>query len=183
MSSIPSREIQIGKVKLIFVSFLSLVLIAIGYFFIWVAKRPELQSDGRFLTNLVGWVLIVFSICMLILILKKLFTKNIGLIIDEKGITDRTYGYSVGLIKWQDIEAIEIVKTKMYAFVYSKALAIKVKDSQKYIEQAPKGWIQKILQSNQDFYKTPIALTSAPLKCSFKELEMWIREAWEMSKK
>jgi hypothetical protein len=61
-------------------------------------------------------------------IMFKFSDRKIKVIIDEKGINDSRLQY--GLIPWEDIEAIWIVRYRYY-----EALAIQFRNSEKYLQQ------------------------------------------------
>ncbi|WP_242009084.1 STM3941 family protein [Robertkochia solimangrovi] len=134
-----------------------------------LGKKPVIITAG------IAAVLF-FGLC-LIFIVKKLFDKNAGLIIDEKGITDNSNATSVGLIAWEDITEIhtlEIVKTRM--------LILETDKPEKYIERA-KGMVAKrAMKTNYESYGSPISIISTTLKINFRDLEKTVLEAYNQHK-
>ena len=100
-------EIPLSKLKigLLFIGSITFVLIGIQF-----AISPDEWTTARrnspLFIRIIGIIsTIFFGICG-ISIGKKLFDRNIGLTIDDRGITDNTNATSIGLIEWDDITGI-----------------------------------------------------------------------------
>ncbi len=101
-----------------------------------------------------------------------------GLIINEKGIVDKTNLSSIGLIEWEDITGIrteQVQKTRFFL--------IDTNRSPKYIDKANSKFKKRLLSGNKRMYKTPLSITLTILKVKFKDLEKILFEAYEENKK
>jgi hypothetical protein len=143
----------------------SIIFVLIGAKF---AINPESIISpifkNKILIQLVGYAAVSFFGYTTIAIIKKLFDKKIGVVINEKGIIDNTSGSEIGLIEWKDITNIRISNVMSTRF-----LLLDTDNSQKYLERKPK------LKANMKLYGTPIVISSVSLKSNFDELEQIIR--------
>jgi hypothetical protein len=106
----------------------------------------------------------------------KLFDKSIGLIIDEKGITDNSNASSVGLIEWSDIIEIRIEHVMSTRF-----LLIFVTNPDKYLSRM--NFFKRILmKGNMISYGTPLSITSNSLRFKFDDLERIIKVRFNKQK-
>ena len=159
-----TNQIVIGlsKPKLLFMIIGSTGFVLLGYWIILIAiNKPQYQ-------NIIIWVvsissILFFGMCGLYGLIK-LFDQKAGLIIDRHGIHDNSSAVAVGLIKWQDIEGFETIKVKSTRF-----LLIHVRNPDVYVQQvnpAKRCWIK----FNEQFYGTPLSLSSTSLNIRFDEL-------------
>ena len=98
--------------------------------------------------------------------IKKIFNKDFGLIIDEKGIYDNSSGVSAGLILWQDIIDINFLQVQKIKFIQ-----IIVSNPDYYIYRKKNIIFRFFMFLNKKIYGTPISISSTGLKCSFDELD------------
>lgn len=115
-------EIPLRRNKLLLGIGGSILFITLGfYLFMTVAYqqtryRPEL-------VKCLGIAAIVFFSGTGIYGSRKMFDNNIGLIIDNNGITDNTNASSSGLIRWADITEIrteQVMSTKFLAHLHQR---------------------------------------------------------------
>ena len=172
-------EIPFSKTSLIWGILGCLLFIAFGYLLIVLANFDNVEPKPALISQIMGWCFIGGFGLLLIINLRKLIHQKIGLIIDERGITD--YVRNLGLIEWQDIEAIENFKI-IINFFPIKYLLIKVHNPEKYIDRTDGNMSKMMLKMDKYSFKTPISISSMPLKCSFSQMEQWVREGWERSK-
>lgn len=132
-----------------------------------------------FFIGLIG--VLFFGLCVFF-ILKKIFSRKIGLIINEKGIIDNSNATSVGLIEWKDITEIETIqiKTPVYGPIGTvstpRMMIIKTSRPEKYIERSKNIILKKAMEANNRMYGTPLTIISISLKIKFSELEKIISE-------
>lgn len=164
-------EIPLSKVHLFIYFFLGLAFVAFGYF-IFTYDASNLYAKG------VGVVCMAFFGVVSLFIFKKLFDQKVGLIINQTGLIDNSSAVSVGQIEWKDVTDIQTIMVQNIPFVL-----VFVKNPEAYLNRFQNRLSQKMAQINFRLYGSPITISSVSLKCSFKELDNWIRDSWEMSKK
>lgn len=114
-----------------------------------------------------------FSISSLFF-LKRIFNKEIGLIINKEGLIDNSSAVSIGLIKWEDIDNVRAMN-----FSSIKFILIDVKNPNVYLQKAKNSFIQKIMKKNIEMCGTPITISSNILKCDIITLEKTINTEFE----
>jgi hypothetical protein len=102
--------------------------------------------------------------------IKKMFSNNVGLTIDDNGIIDNTNASSIGLIKW-----FEITEIKTEQIMSTKFLLIYTKDPNNILDKV-KGMKRKLMVGNMKMYGTPISITSNTLKYDFNDLEKLLKD-------
>lgn len=164
--SIQTIEIELSKKKLLLMLIGSLAFVAIG---LWFIISPPISSNS-FKTNPIilavsGYASILFFGVCAIFLFKKLADNKLGLIIDQKGITDNSSGVSAGEILWCDIEDISVIK------IHSQnIIMMQIKNPQDYIDRQTSPFKRRLMQMNYKMYGSPVSLTSNGLKISFDEL-------------
>lgn len=162
-------EIPLRRNKLLLGIGGSILFITLGfYLFMTVAYqqtryRPEL-------VKCLGIAAIVFFSGTGIYGSRKMFDNNIGLIIDNNGITDNTNASSSGLIRWADITEIRTEQV-----MSTKFLLIYTNDPNGILERA-KGLKRKLMAGNMKMYGTPLSITSNTLKYDFNDLEILLKD-------
>ena len=175
-------EIPISKKKIILLLIGSIILV-IGATLMTI--KPEtitlFHRKGFILSpetvRIIGVLGIVFFGAAGVFGIKKIFDKKVGLIIDKKGITDNSSALSIGLIKWKDINGIELSQVNSIKF-----LRIGVKNPENYISKAKNGIKAKLMKINMNMYGSPIYITSNSLKCNFEKLESIIQSELKKNK-
>lgn len=104
---------------------------------------------------------------------KKLFDKNIGVTIDDMGITDNSSAMSIGLIKWSDI-----IDIKAKHVLSSKFLLVYVKDPDSILEQVT-GLKRKAMVNNQKAYGTPLVIATTINNYNFDNLEKLVMDRFK----
>lgn len=171
-------NISLSKKKILLFIFGSLVFVILGILFtIFPDKFTTLLIRNILLIRLIGIIAVLFfGFALITLTRKVLFDKNLGIIINEKGIIDNSSFVAVGLIKWEDIISIEKSKVRSTNF-----LLIKVKKPENYIDnQNPIK--SKLLKANYKSYDTPISISSNFISCNFNQLEKLILNRFEQYK-
>ena len=168
-------EIPINKTKLLFGIIASILLVLLSLWFFSQAEETAKTSVFFFFQNtffnqiISGLGILIFGWTTLYAI-KKMNKNNIGLTIDDIGITDNSGILGAGLIKWTEITEI---KTETYGT--SKFLLVFVKEPNQFLENM-KGFKRKMMQGNMNTYGTPLSISPNTLKYDFNELERLLQE-------
>ena len=165
-------EIPLSKLKIGLLFSACMVFIILGI--LWTIS-PENSSLFIRIFGIISTIF--FGICGLS-IGKKLFDRNVGLIIDDNGIIDNTNATSIGLIEWDDITGIERVE-----IASTKILVIKTDKPNKYIERAKNELAKRAMKVNNKMYGSPLSIISNSLKIKFNKLENLIINELENRKK
>ena len=108
---------------------------------------------------------ILFFGLSVFILFKKLISKNVALIISDKGIVDNASAATVGLIPWNDI--VEIATTKV---MKQEFLTLKVRNPEEYIARQRNVLLRKTMQLNFKNYGSPIQISANNLKSSISEI-------------
>lgn len=154
------------------------MLVVLGVLFtIFPYKFTTILIKNILLIRLIGIIAVLFFGFVLITLIRKvLFDKNLGIIINEKGIFDNSSFVAVGLIKWDDIISIKKRKVGKTSF-----LLIDVKNPENYIRTSNKIK-SNLLKANYRSYGTPISISSNFINCDFVELEKYILNGFKLYK-
>lgn len=152
----------------------ALLFVVAGF---WAVITPQRFVSARFSESIVLAAgiaaLLFFGLCA-IFIAKKVFGKQMGLVINDMGIIDNSGGTSVGLIEWADITGMSKLE-----IASSKILMIHTSDAEKYINRARNIIAKKAMTANHKMYGSPLSITSNSLKIKFSELEHLLAEQIE----
>lgn len=128
------------------------------------------QSVGLISNTLVIRVFAVMILCFstlgLIYALRKSTNKNLGLFIDEQGITDNSSAYHFGLMEWQDIQNISLSENSKQPLIL-----IEARDYDKYLNRIDSPVFRKAAAQNQILYGTPLIIWCSLLDVSPAKLE------------
>lgn len=156
-------EIPLSKFKIVLMLIGALTFVSIGLWF--VINPPTLKFRNPATIASAGYASIVFfGICALLLI-RKLFDDNPGLIIDNKGLIDNSSGLSTGYISWSDIENISVIKIHR-----QKLILLHVKNPQEFITNQKSLFKRKNMELSTKMYGTPLSITANGLKTTFDNL-------------
>jgi len=160
-------EIPLSKVKMLFLILGSLLFVAFCIFIIMNAENMQTRKlNNPLIIRIIALAGLLFFGIILVSIIKKMFSKEPGLTIDNDGIYDNSSGVSVGRIKWKDIIGIRKVKVSG-----TKFMLIDVYNPNEYINNI-NGFIKKqAMKVNMKKYRTPISISAAGLKINFTKLE------------
>lgn len=168
-------EFELSKSKLIGLQLICLVFIGLGIVFI---VNPEEFTNNfhrsKSLILIVGVASVLFASIGLIVIIKKLFDKTPGLIIDDKGVFDNASGISAGFIPWSDI--IEIAETKV---ANQSFVNIIVKNPQFYIDKKKNLFARKLVEINYKSFGTVIGISPNTLNCEYGKLLKTLKMRFE----
>ena len=177
-------EIPLSKKKIILLLLASIGFVVFGILFVYDPQIFVSEYRVRFkifnnpeMIRIIGIVATLFFGMAGIYGIKKLFDKNVGLIVDSNGITDNSNASSIGIIEWSDISNI---RTKQV--MSTKFLLIDIVNPEKYIGKAKNGFQAKMMKANMNMYGTPLSITSNTLKYDFGELEKLIQTEYKRNK-
>ncbi|UBM60047.1 hypothetical protein LAG90_05230 [Marinilongibacter aquaticus] len=160
-------EIELSKRKLIVLLIGAIIFVTFGSF---GSKFPESFVSTLFRNPELIRVSSIAAVCFFgtvsIFLVKKIFDKKPGLVVDEQGITDNTSATSVGPIEWRDIIRIEKKEVALTRF-----LLLHINNPEKYIQRINNIFSRRTAQMNFKMYGTPISIVSNSLKIDFEELE------------
>ncbi|WP_116788900.1 STM3941 family protein [Flavobacterium psychrotrophum] len=164
-------EIPLHKGKITLMVLGSLLFIGLGYFLL----TEDLGSYrySKEVINLVGTLCILLFTLAFAMSLYKLFDKNRGLTIDDKGIIDNSTFTSGFLITWEDIMDVSLYQVKS-----TKLLLIHVSDNERYLEQM-KGLKKMLGKQNIKLTGTPLSINPNSLDIKFDELNKLVSERLE----
>jgi len=168
-------EIPLSKTKLLLGISGSILFVAAGVFLFVIANNQTRFSPT--LVKVAGMAGIIFFGATGVYGIIKMFDDNIGLTIDENGITDNTNASSVGLIKWSDITEIKSAEV-----VSTQFLLIYTANPEYYLDKV-KGFKRKLMEGNNKMYGTPLSITSNTLKYACKDLEKLICDRFQQQRK
>lgn len=146
-------EYHSSKTRYLFTLVLSIFLIALGIFVI-------IDADEL----IVGLVVTGFFSLAVPICIKELLDTKPRLIIDDKGITDRTLG--VGKILWSDIQAAELNMIRHNAFIGLKVDEPKVRE---YIKNQV-WWKRFFIKANKVIGFQQLNINLVGLDADFDEL-------------
>ena len=154
------------------------ILVVLGILFtIFPYKFTTILVKNILLIRFIGIIAVLFfGFVFITLIRKVLFDKNLGIIINEKGIFDNSSFVAVGLIKWEDIISIKKSNVGKTSF-----LLIDVKNPENYIKTSSKIK-SNLLKANYRSYGTPISISSNFINCDFDQLEEYILDGFKLHK-
>ena len=111
------------------------------------------------------------------------------MIINEQGIIDSSNPISIGLIEWNDISGISIIKPQVPVFGLGttvstqKMIILKTDNPEKFIERLRNPILKETLKYNNKIYGSPLTIISSGLNIKFSELENIVKEQMHKWKK
>lgn len=167
-------EIKNSKIKVLMLLAGLILFLFLGiYLVIYPHKFVSMIFRNVTFITIAGAIASIFSLFSLIVLVKIIFTKKLGITINENGITDHSAYTSVGMVSWDDIVSIRKID-----IASNKFLIINVKDPDKYIRTKSRTK-QRLLKITLRNYGSPISISSNTLSCNFNELENIILKYYE----
>lgn len=168
---IEQSEIPLSKFKMTLLLLLSISLTIFGLFLLFL--EPEsinyssrhswiMRPFPRFIAGLVCFVFFGFALIIMVI---RLFNKNPGLIINEKGIYDNSNVLALGFIPWKDIKHIKIVKINNGEFIL-----IILRNPKEYLNKTTQWLKLRGLKMNYRYHGTPICLSANSLQIDITNL-------------
>ncbi len=179
MSTTEEIVIPLSKTKLTLALLGSIAFIMAGlWFVIFQPTGNNFLLQSPTIVLLVGFVAIIFFGLIAVLIVRKLKDDKPGLIINQDGIADNSGGMSPGIIKWEDLEQISVLKISG-----QKIIMLMVKNPQEYIDRETSLLKRKTMQLNFKTYDSPLSISANSLKCNFDELLLILNANFKKYKK
>lgn len=164
-------EIPLSKIKMGLLCFAGVIFVALGLFLI-VHEPKSINYSNRFswimrpIPRVLSGILFVifFGFAATILFIR-LFTKNQGLLINEKGIIDNSSFAGLGFIPWKDVKDIKTIKVNSGNFII-----VLLNNPSYYINSTTHYLKRRLLKNNFNYYETPILISANSLKINHKKL-------------
>lgn len=160
-------KVYMGKGKLWLMSFGCLIFIAIGgWFFAEYLNGHLILAYG-----IVGICCVMLFGACLIFFIRKLFDRSPALVIDYDGILDNSSYLASGLVRWEDIQQIEL-----YQLAGQKMIGIQLKEPEAYLG-SQRGLKRQLIQINQGMVQAPINIGQSALRMPLAQIyeEMMMR--------
>jgi hypothetical protein len=165
--------------KLVFFTVLSLVFVIGGYFMF----GKESNRYSKEVLYAASVVCIVFGLIGSGVFIKRLLSKDkTALLIDSKGVTDKSTSVSPGLVPWSDITDIRLTTMQTGRFSKTHFITIIVKNPDEYIAKGRNVAARYAMQWNTDRYGSPINIAPSTLGMKPEELKKIIKDAFERHK-
>lgn len=174
-----SIEIYTNRRNLIFILILNFIFLLLTVKMILFPKELSYSFiyNNKETIRVIGIVSTLFFAITFIFYLKKIFKKKIALIIDKNGVTDNLSPYKIGLIKWNNIENIQIE-----SFHSKKLIVIRVKNPNDYLKKVGNFFLRYLMKKNIEVYNAPITISSNLLEYKTEELYDLIVKHWQFHK-
>ncbi|MBW7870778.1 MAG: hypothetical protein H3C39_06945 [Flavobacteriia bacterium] len=152
--------------------FIRLVVISLIFF---ILSLLFVTLPNLFLSKIISSKIVILAFGILGLLFfglaltysyRKLTNKNLGLLIDDEGLTDSSNAYRFGLIEWQDIKGF-----KRILVTNSNLILIETDQSQKYLQKIQSPVFLKVAEQNLNLYGTPLIIWCSLLDSDPLELE------------
>lgn len=166
-------EIPLSKRNLAFMLLGSAGFVVIGLLMVGWPENFGTFSLSIAIVQIVGAISALFFGTIGYFIGRRLLDDRMGLRIDERGITDRSSGVSVGLIEWADIRGLDTRRVSTERF-----LVLLTDQPEKYIDRAPNAIVRKAMQANHRMTGSPLNISARTLQISFEELVELIQREW-----
>ena len=150
-------KIQNNKTKKIILMIPSLIFVLLGIWFVFFPTEIEIK--------IIGFISISFGGFGIYMVSKNILSHKHPLKISQEGIYYNSYGMKTGLIKWENIEKIEL--RKVWNRKYIKVV---VNNPDEYIKRQKNNRIQKLMESYFKSSGSPIHIYTNPLDISFDSL-------------
>jgi len=164
-------EISLSRIKMMLLFIGAVLFVILGL--ILIIYQPEsINHSNRYSWIMkpiprffAGFVCVIFFGFAAITMLFRLFTKNPGLIINEKGIYDNSSALALGFIPWKDIREVKKITVNQNRFIL-----IVVNNPIDYLNKTTQWLKLRGLKMNFRYYDTPICISANSLQIKFDEL-------------
>jgi hypothetical protein len=157
-------EVPLNRTKLLGQCLGALAFVALGVFLIRVPTRHGLWAQ------IMGAVAVAFFGAVGAAVLVRLLRPGPAIVISDEGILDDASGVSLGLIRWDQVGAIDEYRVKDQAF-----LSITVKDAEALIAQQP-FWKRRIIRANLGTGLAAVNIPQTSLGTDLKDLRREIEQ-------
>lgn len=124
--------------RYLLLSLMTLFMVLLSIFCIIFYQTELANNFFAWIFYIFGWIGIVFFGFGLFYFLKQVFTPNLKplLVVDEKGITDRSSAIAIGFIPWEDIQFIHLQPHLNQTYI-----SVTLVDNEPYL--AKMNWFQQ----------------------------------------
>lgn len=163
--------IVMPKIKrMMMLAVLSLVFVAVGIFILSLSINE--QFEGILPAIIGGLAIAVFGLCFIYYIYV-LIKREPALIISKEGIIDQSSYIAAGLVKWNEIEAIDFIHFSGQIY-----LGIFTFDRELIINRS--SGVKRVLNvMNKGLLESHVNIPVKNLACSIDELVEAINQRWE----
>lgn len=164
---VEAHVVHASRTKAFFLLVLSIGFVSLGLWFL--SLDPEVISARNRYNNptiiyALGWATVLFFGLAAVAICWRLVSAKPAFTLDNEGVTLFSHAQET-FVPWQDVSGLsvfEIHRTKM--------LVLNLRDPERYIEKG--GAVRRSMaRANYRLCGSPIAITSAAVKLSFRELQ------------
>jgi hypothetical protein len=165
--------------KLVWYTFLALFFVVGGYFMF----GKESSRYSKEVTYVASVICVIFGTIGAGVFIKRLVAKDkTALILDSKGITDKSSGVSLGFIPWEDVTGIKLTEVRSGRFAKNYFITVMVKNPEEYIAKSKNVAARYSLQWSTDRYGSPINITPNATDIKHTELKKMVKDAFERYK-
>jgi hypothetical protein len=162
-----TQEIASSKTKIAVIGASALMFIVMG---VWLLRLPPdyMRHWGPlghpYVVKAAGAGGVLFFGCVGLFALVKIFDSAPGLVLDQRGLLDRSSAVPVGFVPWRDVAGIE-----QFDLVDQRFVVIMLKNPEKYVAKSHPAlrWIARI---NTRMCGSPVMLTPNALEVDFDQL-------------
>lgn len=165
-------EIPLSRKKMVLSLLGAIMFVVIGFWFIIYRDQIDTPILGDpILISIIGVISILLFGLISILLFRKLFDKEAGLIINQQGIVDNSSGVSAGVILWSNIKEIKVTQVMSQKFIM-----IIIDNPQEYIDKVSNSLRRRNIEINYKSYGSPINISSNALKIGFDDLHQLLTD-------
>ena len=141
----------------------------------WCIASPQSFAEDYFLLiRTLGALLILVFGFLAKYVIKWLFDKKNGLVIDADGLTNNTVAGMSGRIAWRDVADVTEWK-----YLNQKLVVVVLKDPHCYIDNHTETRNRKALLMNLKTCGSPVVISAAVLKISHNKLYVLLRAKYD----
>lgn len=152
-----------------------LVFCLVGVFIgiLCIINPSSFYDNFPLIIRTVGAILILVFGWLAKCVIKWLFNKTPGLVIDKKGFTDNTVAGITQRVLWQDVAGVSEWKTGVM-----KLVVVMLQDPHCFIDGHPKEGRRKALLMNLQTCGSPVTINAGLLKISHKKLQLLLLDKY-----
>jgi hypothetical protein len=151
METTPERvRIRLNRTAVALLALAGLAVTAAGA---WACAWVPLVFGAPLWLMIVGWFSVSILGLVTVLLVRRFFSRRVGLVIDRHGITDQMSYLGTGKVRWADIK-----RMRLRSILGIKFVVIHVYDPQRYIKRG--NFLQRCLKAmNGVAIGRPVTLT------------------------
>ncbi len=141
--------------------------------YILFSNPAEIESGMRGYSPVTAYILasiaLIIPAVMAAICVRKLFTKNLGLILSKDGFVHNTKGYSLGFIPWSHVTEVTENGAIEYSPEGEKVIVIKLHNPEIYFGQR-NIFMKHFLENTMKKYGTPLSVSAISLNSQHDKL-------------